>query len=130
MDIDNDPTLSAFRESLSTYPTALKQAMLLSLTESLRLDSEAAAHKTINFNEYVQLVPDFLPDSYLDAAIIAEVESMGFDPHSKKPQSRWLSSDDRAYCFSENHQKHTEGYLEPGEKVDTFRNTNHFDAVG
>lgn len=102
MDTLNDG-LSVFREFLTSCTSAQKRAVLLLVTDSIKQDSMAASRSPIsNFSDCVEVIHDFLPATFLDEAVYAEVESMGLDMNSKQPQSQWLSNDDRDYCFSEN----------------------------
>ena len=100
-----DTELATFRELLSTCTSEQKHSMLLLLTESIKQDKVAArTTRTINFSDFVEVVPDFLPANFLDEAIIAEVESMCLDQKSSKPQSQWLAFEKSDYCFSDNHK--------------------------
>ncbi|NRB81767.1 MAG: alpha-ketoglutarate-dependent dioxygenase AlkB [Saccharospirillaceae bacterium] len=76
--------------------------MLVALSKSIKSDINKRSHANVDFNQYVELIKDFLPNDYLDDAIIAEVEELGLFKNSNKPLTQWLSSDSRNYCFSDN----------------------------
>ena len=99
-DID---VLSAFRDLLTLSTTSQKKTMLLSIRESLKHDySDMKAKSDISFDDYVEVVRDFDPVSNFDDGIMAEIESLGLLKKSNKPQTQWLSLDDRDYCYTDN----------------------------
>ena len=93
----------AFREMLEKSSPSQKRAMIIALQNSLKEDYINQSKSNIDFSEYIEVVNDFLPPNYFDEGITAEVESLGlFNKKSSKPQTQWLSNDNRAYCFSDN----------------------------
>ena len=102
MTVDLPP---AFREILELSSPAQKRAMILALQNSIKEEYHTHSNSNIDFKEYVEVVKDFLPSDFFDDGITAEVESLGlFSKKSTKPQTQWLSSDSRAYCFSDNNR--------------------------
>lgn len=86
---------------LNNSTHAQKKAMLLVIRDSLNAEFDNKQSNRIDFNNYVDAVKDFVPDDFLDDALMAEVESMGICRNSTKPLTQWLSCDDRPYCFSD-----------------------------
>ena len=80
--------------------------MLITLREVIKSDISFQRKQKIDidFGQYVNHVKNFLPSDHLDQLIIAEVEDLGLFKKSNKPQSQWLSSDMRSYCFSDKPQ--------------------------
>ena len=93
---------SSFNELVMSCTLAEKKAMLVTLRNSIKIDLAKRTTRNINFNQYVEVVHDFLPTDYLDDVIKAEVHSLGLITKSNKPQTQWLSCDTREYCFSDN----------------------------
>ena len=116
-----DSTLlpEGFVNLLGNSSHSQKKAMLIAIQNSLNSDkTNNNQSATIDFNQYVELVKDFVPDNFLDDALIAEVTSMGLCKKSAKPLTQWLSVDDRPYCFSDN----------PNSRHES-RNLNDFPAI-
>lgn len=106
---NSDPSLipSTFTALLNNCNNAQKKAMLIALQNSLNSDFTYNRSSNINFNDYVEVVKDFVSGNFLDEALMAEVESLGLCMNSTKPLTQWLSCDDRPYCFSDkSNQKH------------------------
>ena len=96
-----------FVESLDSFSTAQKKAMIIAIRSSIKRDLEKQTHEKVNFSQYVDVVKDFLPPDFCDDAIRAEVESLGLIKKTVKPQTQWLSFDSRQYNFPDNgHFKH------------------------
>ena len=99
---DGDDFPPTFSELLDSCTLIQKKAMLVALSKSIKSDINKRSRAIVDHNQYVQLVKGFLPDNYLDDAIIAEVEELGLFKNSNKPLTQWLSSDPTNYCFSDN----------------------------
>ena len=98
----NDSTLPAeFLILLKNSTHYQKKAMLLALKNSLNSDLSHNPLTTIDFNVYVDVVRDFVPQNFLEDALMAEVEHLGLCKTSNKPLTQWLSLDNRPYCFSD-----------------------------
>lgn len=87
-----------------------KKEMLNAVRKSINEDNKPKARtipENIDFTKYVEHVHNFVPTEFLEDALQAEVTSMGLLRKSGKPLTKWLSSDDRPYCFSDQaHLKH------------------------
>lgn len=102
-ELDSSLLSADFVSLLSNSSHAQKKAMLIAIRNSLNSDlSNNTQSASIDFNQYVDLVKNFVPDDFLDDALFAEVTSMGLCKNSAKPLTQWLSVDDRPYCFSDN----------------------------
>ena len=99
---DGDDFPPTFSELLASCTLIQKKAMLVALSKSIKSDIHKRSRANVDHKQYVQLVKGFLPDDYLDDAIIAEVEELGLFKNSNKPLTQWLSSDPTDYCFSDN----------------------------
>ena len=106
VDPEQPDNIATFRELMLKCTPAQKHSMMLILSESIKQDrvEKSTPNRTINFSDFVEVVTDALPSNYFDEAIIAEVESMGLNSNSRKPQSQWLSFEKSDYCFSDNHR--------------------------
>lgn len=105
-DIELDLPLS-FTSLLESATLRQKKNMFVTLRDVIKSEiSFQRKQKTdIDFGQYVNHVKNFLPSDHLDELVTAEVEDMGLlKKTSNKPQSQWLSSDMRSYCFSDKPQ--------------------------
>ena len=77
--------------------------MLLYLNNLITKDCTKTFPKSVDFDNYVQHINDFIPDDTMDDIILGEVEHiMGLViKHSNKVLTQWLSNDERPYNFSE-----------------------------
>ena len=91
----------SFNNLLDECTLAQKKAMLVALRNSIKQDIKERTSRNINFDQYVEVVKNFVPEDFLDDAIKAEVQSLGLVKKTDKPQTQWLSYDTRAYCFSD-----------------------------
>ena len=84
-----------------------KKEMLIVIRNSLSSDSKSNSSENIDFTQYVEHSSNFVPDNFLEDALMAEVSDMGLLKKSGKPLTQWLSSDERPYYFSDKtHLKH------------------------
>ena len=99
---DEEGLPPSFNDLMFSCTLAQKKAMLVALSNSIKRDVEKRTKRNIDFNQYVEVVKDFLPSDYFDEAIKAEVTELGLLKKADKPQTQWLSCDSREYCFSDN----------------------------
>lgn len=89
-----------FLNMLKNATHSEKKAMLLAISNSLKSDLDHNKSANIEFVKYVEVAKNFVPENFLDEALMAEVTSLGLCKSSTKPLTQWLSGDDRPYCFS------------------------------
>ena len=92
----------SFNKLMDVCTLVQKKAMLVALSNSIKCDFQARTKRNIDFDQYVEVIKDFIPKDHFDVAVRAEVESLGLLKKTNKPQTKWLSSDSRPYCFSDN----------------------------
>ena len=102
----NSSLPAEFYSMLKNSTHIQKKEMLNAVRKAINEDNHRSCAsngttENIDFTDYVEHVHNFVPADFLEDALQAEVASMGLLKKTDKPLTKWLSSDERPYCFSD-----------------------------